>query len=492
MRRWFRGETSLRSALTHLGVPWMMLLLSGIGVAAAGDQRLVDAVKQQDTVLVHALLKQKVDVNTPQGDGATPLHWAAHWDNLETANLLIRAGANVNAANAYGVTPLSVACANGSAKMAATLLTAGANPNIARLTGETSLMTAARSGNADVITALLAHGADVNATEPFRRQSALMWAVSEKHSDAVRVLIEHGADIRARSTSGFTSLMFAARQGDLESARILLAAGANVNESASDGTTALLVATVRGHVALASYFLQHGADPNADKTGYTALHWAVGSWETELSGAPGIDTQRDEEWAALRGLPAGKVELVTALLAHGANPNAQLTKSPRLVGFGGRRLNNVGATPFWLAAAAADARLMRLLAANGADPQLATKDHTTPLMVAAGLGRSVVSMATESDALEAVKAVLELNADVNAANDAGDTALHGAAQADAIRAVQLLIEKGAAVNVQNKRGQTPLNIAEGARRRGNGGVATGTRTEDLLRRLVGSADAKSR
>ena len=69
------------------------------------------------------------DVNVSQADGATALMWAAHWDDLRTADLLIRAGANVNAANDLGVTALSLACTNGSAVMVERLLKAGADWN---------------------------------------------------------------------------------------------------------------------------------------------------------------------------------------------------------------------------------------------------------------------------------------------------------------------------------------------------------------------------
>ena len=115
---------------------WMVPVLSVASFAAGGDLRLVEAVKNQNWDEVPALLKQRVDVNTPQGDGATTLHWATHWDDLDTVDLLIRAGAKVNAANSLGVTPISLACTNGSAAMVKRLLTAGANPNATLSTGE--------------------------------------------------------------------------------------------------------------------------------------------------------------------------------------------------------------------------------------------------------------------------------------------------------------------------------------------------------------------
>ena len=86
---------------------------------AAPDRRLVEAAKKQDREGVQALLTQKVDVNVAQADGATALHWAAHWDDAGTAGLLIAAGADVNAANELGVVPLHLACANANPAVAA-------------------------------------------------------------------------------------------------------------------------------------------------------------------------------------------------------------------------------------------------------------------------------------------------------------------------------------------------------------------------------------
>ena len=61
-------------------------------LSAASDLRLIEAVKTSNVESVRALLKERVDVNAPQPDGATALHWAAHRDDLTTADLLIRAG----------------------------------------------------------------------------------------------------------------------------------------------------------------------------------------------------------------------------------------------------------------------------------------------------------------------------------------------------------------------------------------------------------------
>src|SRR4051812_49185437 len=76
--------------------------------------KLVDAIKKSDKTAIRGLLQKRVDVNGAEPDGTTPLQWAVYLDDVETTELLIRAGAKPTAANRYGVTPLPLACSNGN------------------------------------------------------------------------------------------------------------------------------------------------------------------------------------------------------------------------------------------------------------------------------------------------------------------------------------------------------------------------------------------
>src|SRR5437868_4365270 len=142
------------------------VLLTAAGLVAAPVSEIADAAMRGNKEAVRASLQRKVDVNAPQVDGTTALHWAVRADDLETADLLIKAGAKVTAANREGATPLMLAGINGNAAMIERLIKAGVDAN-APLTkdGDTALMMAARTGKLDAVKVLLDHGAQVNVKE---------------------------------------------------------------------------------------------------------------------------------------------------------------------------------------------------------------------------------------------------------------------------------------------------------------------------------------
>jgi ankyrin repeat protein len=434
-------------------------------------------------------------------DGTTPLHEAAHVDDVAAMARLVAAGADVKAANRYGVTPLWLACVNGSAAAIELLLKAGAEANTVLPAGETVLMTAARTGKVDAVNVLLRRGAHVNGKEGWRGQTALMWAAAEGHAGVIEALVKAGADVHARSNGGFTALHFAAREGQIAAAKALVAAGANLNDSipsttpidepvpeetnspAETGLNVFLLAVANAHFELAAWLLDQGADPNAAPRGWTALHQI--SWVRKM-GIAGSNDPAPQGSGNLSSL-----DFVRTLVAKGADLNARATKRPPM---GLSTLNAVGATPFLLAARTADFELMRLLAELGADPRLPNEDNTTPLMVAAGVGTQNPGEdpGTEPEVLEAVKVALELGGDLNTVDSQGETVMHGAAYKHAPFVVRFLAERGARIdlwNRPNKRGWTPLRIAEGVQRGMN--IISSVPTAVAIREVMDSAPRAS-
>jgi ankyrin repeat protein len=496
---------------------WLIHSLCFASTISAADARLADAAQNRNGQAVRSLIKQGFDVNAPQPDGTTALHWVARWNDLETAGLLVQRGANAKAANRIGATPLYLAAVNGSAAMIELLLKAGADPNVAMLGGETALMTAANTGSLDAVRVLLKNGADVNAKEKVKGQSALMWAAAENHAPVVKLLIENGADILActnidlvNSTNGFiisgpgvptlpcarggkpqprpepppaaegargrggrggrppgpplggsgggamTPFLFAVRANAMDSIRILMDAGSDVNQTMADGTSAMVVAIINGHYGLAKYLMDKGADPNlADLRGRAALYAAV--------------DMRNYRWSELPKPPGDdldELDLIKALLARGANPNARITSPIPYRGpsnFSNVFQSMVGATPFLRAVESGDTTVMRLLVFNGADPNIKLADNTTALMLASGVGRADGSTFewSEEETLDAVKLCLQFGNSLQAANNAGLTALHGAAHRGSNATVEFLVKMGAKLDAKDAEERTPLNWAEG-------------------------------
>jgi len=222
------------------------------------------------------------------------------------------------------------------------------------------------------------------------------------------------------------------------------------------GATPLLLAVANGHFALAAELLQAGANPNADAPGYTVLHAITAVRK------PGIG---DNDPAPTGSGMLDSIELVKKLAARGANLDARMT---RKVNLNNTRANELGATPFFLAALTADAELMKTLAALGADPKLTNVENSTPLLAAAGLAtRSPGEDAgTEDEVLQALQVALDLGADINASDNNGETVMHAAAYKNLPRVVKFLASKGAKIEIWNREdkfGWTPLTIAAGYR-----------------------------
>ena len=492
----------------------LIISLVALSSAIGGTElTLVDAVKTGNHDAVHKILAApggKAAVKVAEADGTTPLHWAARADDLETAKLLLADGANPNAANRYGVTPLSLAANNASADIVDALLKAGADPKATINDGETVLMAAARTGNPRAVQLLIDHGAVVDAREERLGETALMWAVAENHPEAAKLLIQHGADVNARTSElkfpkdrfglegvltilphgRWTPLMYAARQGSLEAARVLADAGADMNALDPDRSTPAIIATINGHYDVAAMLVEHGADPNvADTSGMAVLYAAVDmDMPAEIYGRP-----NRKSTSTITAL-----ELMKRLLEHGANPNAQLRSATvQRAHTPGDGLLGAGATPLMRAARTGDANAMRILLAHGADPAMTTNNHTTALMFASGDGRGTgvfqKDIGTEQDMFNAVQVLVQRGVDVNAVNDAGQTAMHFAAQ-NSDDMVRYLAAHGAGptLDAKDRQGHTPVDLALGIGARGRAGGPPPVRqqTAALLRELIAQRDAK--
>jgi ankyrin len=471
---------------------------------------LVDAVKSGDRTSALTLISQRADVNAPETDGTTALHWAVHHGDLELTQRLIRAGAKVNVKNDFGSTPMSEAAVLGRADLIEALLTAGADVESPNADGQTALMVVARTGRVDAARLLLKYGANVNTVEQWRGQTALMWAVAQKQPAMVAELVKAGADVNARSTvnnwdrqvtaepraiyrpaGGLTPLLYASREGCVECARLLVEAGADLSLDDPENISPLLMAVINGQWDTAQYLIKKGANPNKwDFWGRAPLYAAVDLNTIPRGGRP--------DWPSLDETTS--LQVIEMLLAAGANPNAQLKLAPPFRNIGNDRgldgMLTTGATPLLRAAKALDAPAIAALLAKGADTSLANSRGMTPIMVAAGLGSVdadtrgfYLSEDTQQRSIESLKLLIQAGGDINSKDSRGLTPLHEAARWGWNDVVQFLVENGADLNAKDNRGNTPIDSAlgkAGGNSRGGARIDVHEDTAALLRKLAAS------
>jgi uncharacterized protein len=491
----------MRTPLLIAAISVMALVSICGAVGAVSD--VADAAMKQNLPAVRSLLQQKADVNAPQADGATALHWAARLDDQPLAELLIKAGANAKAANRFGVTPLELACVNGNPAMIEMLLKAGADANAPISEGgETPLMMAARTGNVRAVEILLNHGANVNAKEDSKGQTALMWAASERHAEVVRMLIDHGADPNVRSkvvTTGGRGRGNAGAGGGA-------GAGAGAGRGGGGGAAAAAAppAPAAGPDDAAMKKIESETNPDSRlallldfEKEYPKSRLLVDVYQymaqiyQQKNDLPKAKAARDKlaplerqqqqrqappaaPAATTGGITAltlaareGSLESARILLAAGADVNAPMANAT---------------TPLLLAIINGHYELANFLLERGANPNLADKDGKAALYTAVEMRNLATTdvpgpAADKGEALELIKTLLNRGADPNARltakppfrgginrswlSEPGATPFYRAAVSGDITTMRLLLAYGADPYIPTTDNTTPLMVAAG-------------------------------
>ncbi|XP_011856971.1 PREDICTED: ankyrin-1-like [Mandrillus leucophaeus] len=338
--------------------------------------------------------------------GFTPLHIAAHYENLNVAQLLLNRGASVNFTPQNGITPLHIASRRGNVIMVRLLLDRGAQIETKTKDELTPLHCAARNGHVRISEILLDHGAPIQAKTK-NGLSPIHMAAQGDHLDCVRLLLQYDAEIDDITLDHLTPLHVAAHCGHHRVAKVLLDKGAKPNSRALNGFTPLHIACKKNHVRVMELLLKTGASIDAvTESGLTPLH--VASF-------------------------MGHLPIVKNLLQRGASPNVSNVKVE---------------TPLHMAARAGHTEVAKYLLQNKAKVNAKAKDDQTPLHCAARIGHTNM-----------VKLLLENNANPNLATTAGHTPLHIAAREGHVETVLALLEKEASQACMTKKGFTPLHVA---------------------------------
>jgi ankyrin repeat protein len=463
----------------------MSLLVSAAGFAA-GRSDVADAAMRGDKAAIRTLIQQHADVNGPQMDGATALHWAAYRSDKEMADLLVHAGANPKVANREGSTPLWLACINGDAPMIEALLTGGADANEHLPLGRTPLMAAARTGNVGAVKVLVEHGADVNAKETARGTTPIMWAADEGHSEVVQFLIQHGADLNARSNAAPRGRGPALGKSNDPRKQVAAQGAALAAGQALD--LGALRDVANGTAAQPG--AQANAGPNAGQRGASPAQAAAaggrggrGAGAGAGAGAAG-DDQDDAFQAAFgqrnRQAPNDGGGLTPLIYAARAD-DLQSVKALLAAGVDINQTTNYGWSALLVATQNRFYKLGSYMLDHGANVNLANKGGWTPLYLATD-NRNIESgdypvRKPDMDHLDFIKLLVDKGADVNARvkdstetrtvftnqwlDENGATAFLRASQSGDLPLMKLLLAHGADPKINTALGVTPLHVAAG-------------------------------
>src|SRR5665213_2021392 len=447
-----------------LGTSVVLLCLSAVILGATGSSEVADAVMRGDQAGVEKLVEQHADVNAPQADGATALHWAVFRSDKAMVDLLLRAGANPKAANRDGSTPLWLACINGDAPIVAALLKAGADANEQLPLGRTPLMIAARTGNVDAIKVLLDHGANVNAKETLRGTTALMWAADEGHAPAIQLLLQHGADIKAQSDPAERGRGPAlGKSNDPRKAVAALgralAAGISTPQLGAVGTTGLIPIVPDKPGAARGKGKTGAAGGALDDTDDAAAAFGFGGRRPAPKDGGGLTP-------LVYAVRSNDLDSVKVLLAAGADVN---------------QMTGYGWSPLLVATQNRYYKLGAFLLDHGADVNLANKGAWTPLYPATDNrnieGGDYPVRKGDMDHLDFIKLLLDKGANVNARmkdttetrtvftnqwlDESGATAFLRASQSGDIVLMKLLLAHGADPKIDTTLHVTSLQVAAG-------------------------------
>ncbi|XP_066117387.1 2-5A-dependent ribonuclease [Saccopteryx bilineata] len=260
----------------------------------SGDDNylLIEAVKQEDVMLIKQLLERGADVNFQEEDGGwSPLHNAVQTCREDIVDLLLRSGADPFLKKKNGATPFIIAGIVGDVTLLRLFLSVGADINECDHNGFTAFMEAAVYGRVDALKFLWELGAEVDlgrkTIEDQRKlgkggATALMDAAEKGQVEVLRLLLEEmGANVNVCDNMGRNALIHALVKPDNSNveaiARLLLDHGVDVNVRGEKGKTPLILAVEKNHLALVQMLLEqeHIGINDTDRDGKTALWWAV-------------------------------------------------------------------------------------------------------------------------------------------------------------------------------------------------------------------------
>lgn len=380
-------------------------------------------------------------LNTTDGSGNTPLHYAAEWQLNDAITSLIQRGAKVTAENANGETPLFSAVK-------------GNSPQTIRILVDNGLVTDSSDN----------HARDNLGNTPLH--AAVKWNAMESAS----ALIDLGVDINAQNLSGKTALSDACRSGKRDMAILLLNNRADINATDATGRTVLMDAIAGMNDQMVSLLLSKGANPHIQEMyGRNAFHEAAVTGNTKIinmirkTGCNPLsrDSNGDSPFSivvksninVIKSVLGNDINIVDSdgnspvHIAVQKNMNKTQLKQLLDMGYPASQRNGKGMTALNLAVEKNSEAQALLLLEYGADPFLSTND-----------GENALTSVFKTKNIAILDAIVKYNA--SKSDRQGDGILHYASRTADEQTVRHLMEMKLDPEAKNITGETPAQMAE--------------------------------
>jgi len=431
--------------------------------------------------VVSLLIEKGAEVNAQDDEGKTSLHWAAQGANMACAELLMHEGADVNVKDRFGRTPLHVAASACAVNVASVLINAGADRTAKDSAGYTPVVLAAmhhdlaarKIARADAdrrMMLALELRDELNLSCVPESSKASIYSSDVTTFAAILlgdmralkdVLARQPEAVNEKGPLGRTPLHWSAATGRLEAARLLVRSGADLTSKDPEGRTAVLLALEEGFPEVAKALEEMGVP--LDVFAASALNRPE-LLEEMLSSDEALLEARDKKgrtplhWACRHGATGA----ARKLLEKGANINAQDSRECYPVELAARRGRGevipllFASKPPPVQSGQKGGELLHLAARGGhVDTLKALLRLALPVDRRDKKGRTALHWASGYGHVGACKCLIDAGADANAGDSEGNTPLHFAARCLHLPVARTLVAAGAKLSVRNKIGDEP-------------------------------------